>query len=391
MSFEFHLPSLEEMRATNDGLEMLRMIDDDDFKSGLITGCPGSGKTTVSIYRLVRLNSQKKKVYLVTYQNMLVLAIKNLCNAAKVSVERVSTFHKWYFVKTRTNFDTDVPPSAEVMKQNLDATSLPQASIDELIIDEGQDLPLCVYQTLPHYFKRCFVGADNAQQVHPMHGACMEQIEETLQKNFGVYRRFALSRIFRNTYETYRFARQFIPKTNLVAWDPAILDRLERANRHGPKPMVVTYSDPIARNEHLRMVLNNAGGNVAILCPLGPCNEKNPGISVDEVYETVMELGITASKYHSKTSVPEKLERYVVTTYKSAKGMEFSTVVIPSINFFKRIPEEWYVACTRARGNLVIYCDIANPQHDPIRLFDRDTYEPDSANKFNPEAIINPF
>jgi superfamily I DNA/RNA helicase len=139
------------------------------------------------------------------------------------------------------------------------------------------------------------------------------------------------------------------------------------------------------------VVLENAEGNVAILCPLGPRHERNPGISVDEVYETVTKLGIGASKYHSGTAVPGKLERYVVTTFKSAKGMEFSTVIIPRINFFTRIPAEWYVACTRARGNLIIYRDIANPQCDPIRSFETDTYESDSVDKTKFNAKITPF
>ena len=375
MSFEFYLPSLEDMRATSDGIEMLRMIDDDSFRSGLITGCPGSGKTTVSIYRLVRLNGQSAKVHLVTYQNMLVLAIKNLANVQNVPQSCVSTFHKWYCPKTRMQFDTDAPPSLEQMVKGLEKSSLPTAGMDELLIDEGQDLPVCVHQALPRYFKRCFIGADNAQQVHPRHGACVEQIENALQTNYKRYQRFTLSRNFRNTYETYHFARQFIPKTNRLAWDETILHRLERADRHGPKPVVISYSDTDKRNEHLRVTLDNADGNVAILCPLGPGNSRNSGESVDEVHQIVTKLGIDASKYHNSSGVPSELKRYIVTTFKSAKGMEFSTVIIPRINFFKNINPEWYVACTRARGNLVIYCDTKNPQCNPIHSFEDDTYE----------------
>ena len=49
MPFEFHLPSLEQMRATPEGLEMVRMMDDDNFHSALIGGGPGTGKTTIFI------------------------------------------------------------------------------------------------------------------------------------------------------------------------------------------------------------------------------------------------------------------------------------------------------------------------------------------------------
>ena len=378
MSFEFHLPTLEEMRGTPDGVEMLRMIDDDNFRSALITGCPGSGKTTVSIYRLVRLSSQEVKVRLVTYQNMLVLAIQNLANVQRVPTQQVSTFHRWYCRLTRCNFNTDAPPTPQEVISALDNIGLANHGMEELLIDEGQDLPPCVYDALPRYFRRVFVGADNAQQVHPHHGARMEQIEQSLRTNFPEYRRFALGRNFRNTYETYRFGRQFIPRTNLVACDEAILERLRHANRLGPKPTVITYQDDNRRNEHLRVTLQNAYGNVAILCPLGPYKE-NPhyhsGESVDEVHQLLQGMGIAASKYHNQADVPQALQRYVVTTFKSAKGMEFNTVVIPRVNFFTPIPAEWYVACTRARGQLFVYRDTRDPQCDPIAGFARDTYD----------------
>ncbi|MFH1008831.1 MAG: hypothetical protein V1800_15255 [Candidatus Latescibacterota bacterium] len=377
MPFEFHLRSLEEMRATPDAIGMLTMIDDDNFRSALISGCPGSGKTTVSIYRLVRLNSQQASVHLVTFQNLLVLSIQSLANKQTFPPGSVSTFHKWYCPLTKSRFDTDSPPTDEEMNKFLQRSRLAEQQLEEILIDEGQDLPLCVYRTIPKYAKRCFVGADNAQQVHPRHGAKMEQIEDSLRQSHAPYKRFDLGRNFRNTYETYRFARQFVPRTNRAAWNETILERLQHSNRRGPKPTVITYRDPNARNTHLRTTLANAEGNVAILCPLGPCprGKSHSGESVDEVYEIVQGMGIAATKYHAKLPVPSYLERYIVTTFKSVQGMEFDTVVIPRIDFFKTVAEEWYVACTRARGRLFLYRDVGAPQCDPVSGFERDTYE----------------
>jgi hypothetical protein len=71
---EFHLPGVEALRRE----EMWGMVHDDNFHTAMITGCAGSGKTTVSVYRLVRLNNQGYPVRLVTLQNMLVVFIKNL-------------------------------------------------------------------------------------------------------------------------------------------------------------------------------------------------------------------------------------------------------------------------------------------------------------------------
>lgn len=395
MPFEFHLPSLEQMRATPDGIEMLRMIDDDTFRSALISGGPGAGKTTVSIYRLVRLNSQQANVRLVTYQNLLVLAIRGLANQQAVPSHRVSTFHKWYCPLTKANFDTENPPTADQMIECLQRSPLADQGLDEILIDEGQDLPLCVYETIPRYVTRCFVGADDAQQAHPNHGAPMKQIEQSLRENFTPHKRIFLSKNFRNSYETYRFARQFIPRTNRVVWGEqgeSTLERLLRDNRRSPKPTVISYRNPDQRNEHLRITLKNAEGNVAILCPLGPRQENyyHSGGSVDEVHQIITEMGFPASKYHNKVSVPDNLKNYVVTTFKSAKGLEFDVVVIPRINFFKQIPAEWYVACTRALGRLVVYRDLGSSQCDPIAQFAPDTYDAESLD--TPTATNdNPF
>lgn len=130
MPFEFHLPSLEEMRGTPDGLEMLRMIDDDSFRSALVTGCPGSGKTTVSIYRLVRINSQQTNVRLVTFQKMLVQAIRSLANIQKVPLKRVSTFNKWHYSLTNSYLDADAPPSPEEMARRIQGSKGVRSAFD---------------------------------------------------------------------------------------------------------------------------------------------------------------------------------------------------------------------------------------------------------------------
>ncbi len=55
--------------------------------------------------------------------------------------------------------------------------------------------------------------------------------------------------------------------------------------------------------------------------------------------------------------------------------MEFDEVIIPRMNFFKKIAKEWYVACTRAKKKVTVYRDLSSPQNDPIAGFDVDTYE----------------
>lgn len=363
------------MRSSPDGLEMLRMIETDDFGSALITGCPGSGKTTVSVHRFLRLAKQNQHVYLLTFHNMLMLSLQGLVRNNNDVAARISTFHQWYRKFTNQNIDFDNLPSVERIRESLAKAYQHSPQSTELILDEAQDLPIGVIEALSVFFARCVAGADDSQQVHKDHGASISLIQEHLSQREGTFVEKTLGRNFRNTYETYAFARQFIPRANQVAWDETILERLHHENRHGAKPLVVEYRDTASRDQHLRTVLDNAEGNVAILCPLGP--SKGHGTSVDEIFALVRSFGISASKYHHKSAPPDKLERYVVTTYISAKGLEFDTVVIPRINFNKRISEEWYVACTRARKKLVLYRDLTKTQYDPI-----------IRNNFNPQTFI---
>lgn len=381
MPFEFHLPSLHEMLQAPDGEEKHLMIHDEDFRSAMVTGCPGSGKTSVSVHRFMRLAAQGVDVRFLTFQRLLTLAIRHAPDLPADYRDRIGTFHRWLWDLTRTSFNTESPPSPKDLYTLLLNAGLKARGMSELIIDEGQDLPPCVFQILPYFAERVLVGGDNGQQVHPRHGARTEEIEDLLNQRYSPCRPYTLGLNFRNTYETYRFARQFLPPTNLVAWDDSILENLLAVGQRGDKPRIVEYRDEQARNDHLRTTLRNAEGNVAILCARGlPPNGARSGDSVDDVFRTVTEIGIKATPVHALIRpLPEELERYVVTTFKSSKGLEFDDVIIPRINRSAPVPTEWYVACTRARRRLVIYRDMAHPDHDPIARFDgpdaRETYD----------------
>ncbi len=390
---EFHLPGVEALRRE----EMWGMVHDDNFHTAMVTGCAGSGKTTVSVYRFVRLNNQGHKVRLLTFQNMLVEFIKNLVvnNTEKavdierqVSLDRISTFHDWLYKQRQVRFDFDRPPEDPQIHAALQNHGLRLNMRCELLVDEGQDLPLWVYRVLPQYYERIVVGADPAQQVHrgfpPDH---VDQISRCLEGQalpHAPFLPYPLGHNFRNTYETYCFARQFLPKDDFEAvWDPNILNRLLQRRRHGRWPMVISYTDPNQRNEHMQRILRNAIGIVGILCPIGPGQERYSGEAVGSMHNLITSWGFNATAYHNELPVPAKLKRYIVTTFISAKGLEFDTVIIPRMNFFRhpdhdretRIREEMYVACTRARGQLFIYRDRKHPQFDPIADFDPNTYD----------------
>jgi len=80
------------------------------------------------------------------------------------------------------------------------------------------------------------------------------------------------------------------------------------------------------------------------------------------------------SSYHSQKSVPSELKNIIITTFKSAKGIEFDIVIIPYFpQYAKNVLEEYYVGTTRAK-NQVHFLSIGKIA-EIIKDFDPDTYK----------------
>jgi superfamily I DNA/RNA helicase len=353
MSFDFHLPTNQELQGTATGKQMRQYAEEDDFGRMLLTGCAGSGKTTVAILRLIRLIRQGRAAKLFTFHKMLVMVIRKILRDQDIK---------------ESHMHCGTLPLIENFGLN--------PKMGEYIIDEGQDLERIVYELLPNHCNRLFVSADDAQQVHQGR-ATVAEIRNVLER-MPQFREHQLDRNFRNTYEIYRFARQFQNRGNEVVWDNNMLAHMERENR-GEEPLVVEYANIPNRNDHMIAQMRNAigrGGSIAVLCPLGSTTkEKCDGESAQSMFGLLRRNSFNCTLYYSDESVPKDLGDVLVTTYKSAKGLEFDEVFIPRYNFFKDIPNEWYVACTRARRRLVIYRDMKHRQKDPIANFDPQTYE----------------
>lgn len=364
--FRFNLPTREAIRNSPNGRQVLRFIELDDPNSNsiLVTGCPGCGKTTLSIYRLIRLCNQGRRAILFTYQHMLRIAIRNLAGTAGVSPNHVWTIKKWYSLKTGgqwLHFDRRM--SAQDIIQALEQARLRG---DEIILDEGQDLPRTVYESFPRFFNRVTVGADDAQRVHEQ-GADIATIRNCLQQR-GVLQECPLQYNYRNSFEIFDFARQFVPNDPRAA-DNVTLERLQQdGGADNDKPCVYLYQTAEQQNDRLRRIVDNAAGNVALLCTKAD--------QVNDYTRRLRGMGFDVSSYTSRDyrNPPAQLENIVVTTYISAKGMEFDAVIIPEFNFWKDISSEWFVACTRAIRELHIFCRGANLPR-PICGFREDTYE----------------
>lgn len=367
--FIFSLPSEDDIRNSTNGGVMLGIINNDfDEKYTLVTGCPGSGKTTVSIFRLIRLLNSGKEAQLITHQRMLATSIQNILETKDLSYRKARTIHSW-FRSTTGQF-----LGFSNQEERLSADSIKNAlgngfSNMELIIDEGQDLEERIYQSFPEVFDRLTIGADDDQQMYAGDGANENKIKGHLEPNLN---HFILQFNYRNTYQIYNFARFFVPN-GIAANNTGTLEALRRYRNDSDLPQVLGFDDKDKLLDRLKRIIedNRVGVNIGVLVP--------KIINVDSYHQKIVDMDFECSKFHGSMSSEEKkdverdLKNILITTFISAKGMEFDVVVMPEFDYAYS-KKQIYVGCTRAKNRLVL---MYVGQSLPIMLsdFPKDSYD----------------
>jgi DNA helicase IV len=369
--FEFRPPSQGDIRNSANGQIMLSIINNDyDEKFSLVTGCPGSGKTTVSIFRLIRLVNNGKSTILLTYQRMLKVAIENLLAKQGISSSKVNTIHSW-FPKTTGRLLGFSNQDDKLSASEIENALRGKVSNMELILDEAQDLEERVFQAFPKVFGRITIGADNDQQMREGEGASESTIKRQISHSSN---EFALQFNYRNTYQIYNFARYFVPNSP-KANDSQTLSALKRYKNNGDLPEVLKFNGQSDMQNRLKTIIENYKGfNIGVLFPF-----KN---QVERYYSIITGFGFECSKYYNEMPEVEKsitendLKSILVTTFISAKGMEFDIVIMPEFDSIKNTDEakrQAYVGCTRAKNRLVIMYTGSKPSI--LNNFPSDTYD----------------
>ena len=316
---------------------MIQAIDYDGNDHQLITGVPGSGKTTVTIMRAERLMNLNKSVKVFTYQNLLRTSLKNI--AAQSLQNQIFGFYEWYYNKFGYLNSND---NEEVMLDKMADVPV----VDEILIDEGQDFEERIFRSLLPKCRRMTVGADNAQKVHEK-GILANNIKHELERNKPTIP-VRLEYNYRNTYEIYNFARHFMPY-NERANNPITMAMMPRGN--GNIPVIINVSNDEEKWNRLKVLVEDAGDrNIAIL--LYHQSE------VDSYYTKMAQLGLSCTKHHHRAQAGNVIENILITTYKSAKGLEFQVVILPDMQTAmdspEKTPEHYYIGCTRAKESLFL-------------------------------------
>lgn len=293
-----------------------------------ISGGPGTGKSLVSLWRHIRnYDLGNRRSLLLTYTKTLETYLA--ANAKSENENAGDAVNRTYWWTTHKD----------------------DVRYDEIIVDEAQDVEVARYDIVKKFAEIVSFGADDQQILFPNKSTSEAELANLFPGNTP----FELFENFRNSYEIIQFVRSLFT-TRLIP--QATINNLLQENRRGPKPFLeITNKDKAKQNQVIIDIINQFRAethNIAILVPL----QKH----VDAFSTIIRDAGIPHTSFKTEDGHLNEIDNVHVTTFKSCKGAEFDTVIIPDFqnmhwniaNFDVVEENDYYVALTRAKRNLYL-------------------------------------
>ncbi len=336
MAYYFNLPVVNDL--TVDQQAAL-----DETESIALAGGPGTGKSVVCLWRHIRnyaTNTQKS--LLLTYTKTLEHYLKQ--SAGSQSIESSLNVNRTLLWTSHSNI---------------------QKTYDEIIIDEGQDVSIDLYRTIKKFSNNVSYGADDAQSLYA-DGCTPEQLANLFPTNAE----YTMYKNFRNSKEILEFTRSVFPNILIPQ------ESINKAKQTGLKPiMKITGRDSDSELESIMSIINDFQGdthNIGILVP-----SKKDVTKYFDLIKDQLSAPIQCTKFEAEMGVFQGLSGIHITTFKSSKGTEFDTVIIPNFDRFDWFianttiitEKDYYVAFTRTKINLFLICRN-NPHKGDIRTFE---------------------
>lgn len=335
MPYYFNLPIITDLT-----IHQQRAVN--ETKPLALSGGPGTGKSVVCLWRHIQnYATESRKSLLLTYTKTLEYYLRQTA----ISENKISGNH---IDRTMRLSYHQVSPD----------------NYDEIIIDEGQDLLKNEFEQLISNSQSTSYGADKRQSVY----RSIEELNElfdwlTTNDIFKNNSSITLSKNFRNSKEILLFTRAMLP--NFVIHQNII----DSAEESGIKPIMKVnkgWGTTNQINEIIGIITDFRSDteNIAILVPFAE--------DVENYYAAIrnrLSSDIECSKYQHGQESFEELSGIHVTTFKSSKGTEFDTVIIPSFDKKDHLirtkysvnENDYYVAFTRTKRNLFLICGEAAP------------------------------
>ncbi|WP_406106413.1 AAA family ATPase [Streptomyces sp. NBC_01003] len=326
----------------------------------LITGPAGSGKTVAAVYRAWALATVGRPTALVTHSNLL---SQHTAHASARLGEgiRVTTFHRWLRTFWNDNFACD-PPSDGSGEWSYDWESMrdecldrPPRRIDDLVIDEGQELPPGFYRLCRFLPNQITVFADESLGIGEEQTG-LDAIDRALKTMDGV---ITLPVNLRTTREIALLANTFhVGPASALGAPP---------ERSGERPVLLQCPhEPAFLAQLAQFITAHQDRTIGIVCRSTQLQR--------EIHRDLALHGLATSveSYVSgdinRSVVDFSSHRVHVIHAASMKGMEFDILFVPDLDAYAEDPSsastrsQFHVLCTRARDELFL---IHYAQHPP--------------------------
>lgn len=320
-----------------------------------VTGPAGCGKSIVSLWRYINDAKDNNNIVMIAYTKSLRKYLNCCIEQSGNSINEVKSLY-------------------ETFKYNNSWIIEPDIKYDGVIIDEAQDIEIEAFKAIASATKRICINADMNQQLYSNQNRpdTEERLENILKDcEFEPLKKYSLNRIYRYDQGIYEFVTAFIGLGQSVeALDNFSNDRYT---------LPVVYEN-IPNDEEISFIVelikSYSDTNIAILLPFikeESCNKFNnkhiKECSVKYYYDELKSR--VDCTYYVSNENEVKIGRVHICTFKSAKGLEFDTVIIPKLHLIRLITEnktinqniitkkDYYVGLTRAKTNLILLNNVS--------------------------------
>jgi len=352
MAYVFALPSVNDL--SNDQKIAFKAGANSDVL--IISGCPGSGKTTVAMMRNMNRGNNRSYHYTV-WANLLYGYLLNLSPQLGVEESFFSTFYSWFYANYREMAWSQDGPNVDLIVKRLSDSGV---RYKEFQFDEAQDLDVRIRVALANISEKYIICMDAAQDVNGICDVNRNEVQLTKQLLQQMGKRvqdFKLSTNWRNTRQIFSFAKDIVPELN----QHISVDGFSKPNGFLPEYRRIRNQEGID-DEIAKIIKNEPGRNIGIFDEsLSALHRIGKKLEARGIPFTIYD-----AREHKKRSRSEKIDflksmkNVVLATFISCKGLEFNTVIIPDISGLSddlKNKKSYYVGCTRAQEKLILLCD----------------------------------
>jgi DNA helicase IV len=334
--YYFNLPPFDDLSPS----QQAAVLDDNAIA---LSGGPGTGKSVVSLWRHI-LNHQREnpiRSQLLTFTTSLALYLKKCCRTQNADASNyVDSSKNWVF-----NHATNRA---------------------EVIHDEAQDLQLAFNSGIRRHSNKISYGADNGQLITAnsknadgSYNLNVCSPEDNLRVEFPNNSLHTLTRNYRNTRRIMKFAKKVFLG---AAISQEIIDSCTTEGEY-PRLLISGNDNEKINQTVIQLVTDfavNETINIGILVPFENPNQFASQTSTAQYYyDLLINNEIDCTMYTNVMGGIQAIKNIHVTTFKSAKGLEFDVVIIPDFNLvntaFRVIDwRDFYVGVTRSKSNLFL-------------------------------------